>query len=77
MAKFMGKVEKANGESFEVPAETCPNCKGIGYLTSPLTYYSKRRGEKIHHVHRAGSGDRCPMCVGQGWVGQLGALSKP
>ena len=76
MAKFMGKIEKGNGESFEVPAETCHDCKGIGYLTSPLTYYSRRRGEKEYHIHRAESGDRCPTCVGQGWVGLLGTTSK-
>jgi len=71
-ARFKAKVEMSDGESYEMPAETCRDCKGIGYLTRPLTYESRRRGERKMHVRRAGSGDWCPTCAGRGWVGFLG-----
>src|SRR5215467_4644621 len=68
VAKFIGKIKGPNGETFDIPAETCPHCKGIGYLTGPLEYRSRRRGEDTFHIHRAESGDRCPTCVGKGWL---------
>ena len=65
VARFMGKVERADGTSVDIPAVTCPRCRGIGYLTGPITYKSRLRGDG----HRAKSGDVCPLCVGLGWVG--------
>jgi hypothetical protein len=67
MAKFM--VKFGDGE---IPAETCSHCNGIGYLTKPLTYKSRKPHEETAHIHRAGSADKCPMCLGQGWVGLAG-----
>jgi len=77
VARFMGKIERSDGTSFDMPAETCPHCKGIGYLTGPLTYKGRRIGEKEHQFRRAGSGDRCPLCVGKGWIGLIGKRQKP
>jgi hypothetical protein len=68
VARFMGKVERADGTSVDIPAETCPRCRGIGYLTGPITYQSRLRGDS----RRAKSGDVCPLCVGLGWVGLTG-----
>jgi hypothetical protein len=67
VAKFTGKI----GGS-DIPAETCPRCRGIGYLTGPLTYTMQKPGSDKKHIHRAGSGDRCPLCFGRGWVGVIG-----
>ena len=75
MAKFMGKVARSDGTSFDIPAETCPRCRGIGYLTGPLTYKRQTKGSDAMHVRRAGSGDRCPLCIGRGWVGVTGNLN--
>jgi hypothetical protein len=68
MAEF--KVKTSTGEML---ARTCETCKGLGYLTAPLTferniYYPKRST----HIHRAESGDRCPFCLGKGWTGVAG-----
>jgi len=72
VAKFMGKIGNT-----DIPAETCPHCRGIGYLTKPLTYKRQTRGSDAVHVHRAGSGDRCPVCLGRGWIGVTGNWQEP
>jgi RecJ-like exonuclease len=72
--KILGKVARSDGTSFNIPAETCPRCRGIGYLTGPLTYKHQTKGSDAMHVRRAGSGDCCPLCVGRGWVGVTGNL---
>ena len=55
-----------------MPAETCPHCRGIGYLTAPLACESRNAVGEDFEIHRLESGDKCPMCVGRGWVGLLG-----
>ena len=72
VTKFKGKIETSDGESFDIPAESCPHCRGIGYLTKPLVYESRRRGSDEFEVRRVGSGDKCPLCVGRGWIGLMG-----
>ena len=67
MARFMGKVERSDGTSVDIPAETCPRCRDIGYLTGPITYQSPFRGDG----RRAKSGDVCPVCVGLQAAGGL------
>ena len=64
----MGKVERADGTSVDIPAEACPRCRGIRYLTGPLTYKSRLRGDS----HRAKSGDVCPLWVGLSRAGLAG-----
>ena len=63
MAKFI--VTMAGNEH---PATTCDVCKGLGYLTEPCTFESRKVIGDEWHVHRAESGDPCPMCVGRGWT---------
>jgi len=77
VAKFTAKVEGSDGESFDIPAETCPRCKGIGYLTSPLTYESRNAANEDFHIYRAESGDRCPLYVGRGGVGLVDEWHPP
>jgi hypothetical protein len=72
VAKFIGKITAPDGQSFDIPAKTSPDCKGIGYLTAPLRYRSRRKGEKHFYIHRASSGDRCPSCHGNGWIAWVG-----
>jgi hypothetical protein len=45
--------------------------RGIGYLTQPLTFESRRRVGEQFQIHRADSGDQCPMCSGHGWVASI------
>src|SRR5262245_18897131 len=45
VARFTAKITGGDGQSYDMPAEICLDCKGIGCLTAPLTYESRRRGE--------------------------------
>jgi RecJ-like exonuclease len=77
MAQFKATIKLADGDDFDLPAETCPSCKGIGYLTASFTYESRRADEDSFHIHKAESGDCCPTCLGRGWVGVLGRSQSP
>jgi RecJ-like exonuclease len=72
MARFMGSIMASDGTSFEMPAETCSHCKGIGYLTRPLVYESRNERGEDFRIRKLKSGDPCPMCRGRGWVGVVG-----
>ena len=72
MAKFSAKVRRPNGKTFDVPAETCKHCKGIGYLTKPIRFESRNAKGEDFHIHYAASGDKCPLCRGRGWIGIVG-----
>ena len=71
MAEFTADIT-VDGKTIKIPARTCEPCNGIGYLTEPYTYQSRRAGEMTWQIHRAESGDRCPTCNGRGWVGVIG-----
>jgi RecJ-like exonuclease len=73
VAKFRETIELTDGTSFDMPAETCAQCKGIGYVTQAVTYTIQKARSETAHIHRAESGDRCPLCLGRGWVGVVGS----
>jgi len=73
MARFMAKLNLPDGKCIDMPAKTCDECKGIGYVTKSVACESRTRVDGEFRIHRTDSGDRCPMCVGRGWMGVPGS----
>jgi hypothetical protein len=80
MAEFIVTIRRFDGGERQHPARTCDECKGLGYLTKPCTFESRKSVGGEWYVHRATSGDPCPMCIGLGWMivldGNFHDLSK-
>jgi hypothetical protein len=67
-------VQVAGGQTVEIDTVECRTCDGTGILGKDHTYESRRIDESSSVVRTARAGDRCPACVGNGWVGRCGTV---